>query len=75
MANQVKQSRRSVLSGPSAGVLAWTTYWMGVVDWLIDARRRWYGCNPGPSSRSRSLHLIAACAPCATLVLLALRVL
>jgi hypothetical protein len=41
MANHRKQSRRSVLSGPSAGVLAWTAYWMGIVDWLIDARRRW----------------------------------
>jgi hypothetical protein len=48
---------------------------MGIVDWLIDARRRWYRCGQGPGSRFRSLHVIAASAPCATLVLLALRVL
>lgn len=54
MANQTKQSRRSVLSGPSAGVLAWTTYWMGIVDWLIDARRRWHRCAQG-SKQSLSL--------------------
>jgi hypothetical protein len=75
MANHRKQSRRSVLNGPSAGVLAWTAYWMGIVDWLIDARRRWYRCRQGPGNRPRALQLIAASAPCATLMLLALGVL
>lgn len=76
MADEVEHSRRGLLRGPSRGVIEWTDYWIDVIDWLIDARRRWHEGRAGPGRRPRPLHLAAASAPgVAVLVMLAMRAL
>lgn len=65
--------RSGWLRGPSAGLEAWTVYLMEVVDWMIDARRRWHEAGPRPSRRWSALAGGGACL--LTLTLLVLRVL
>jgi hypothetical protein len=48
--------RRHLLNGPSEGLIAWTVYLQGVVDWFIDARvRARQGEPPERTRRSRVL--------------------
>ena len=63
MANHSEQSRRSILRGPSTGLVAWTAYWMAVLDWLIDARKRWHHGNVRQNTRVRLTGTIAVMAP------------
>ena len=63
MADEPQHPRRNLLRGPSKGVLAWTAYWIGIIDWLIDARKRWYQGGAGPGRRSRLSHLAVASVP------------
>jgi hypothetical protein len=46
-----RNAKRSILHGPSEGVRLWTTYLQEVIDWLIDARKRWHEGAPVPATR------------------------
>jgi len=57
-----RHSDRGFLRGPSKGLFAWTVFVLLLLDWLIDARRRWHESGPTPKARGSRLLLSGAAA-------------
>jgi hypothetical protein len=64
--------RRRVLSGPSEGFSAWTSYWLEIGDWVIDARKRWR--DGDPPAHARRWGLLACCSSVAVIATIVERV-